>query len=240
MFADKSTILHSLAACLLATVNVQARPASEHQHFHTHIARTTLRDDFTTFDTDTWRCEYSCPVIEGEKARFGLKTGIAPDNYGSWSKARYTPTRFTQGNFTVSFSLTERPAQPVWWGIALWDDGPQEDGTQFNEINFGYTTDQSYTNTQLRFESSKHGISQSLKVDTGVDLYDEEYHTATLEYDANHVTFYLDGKKLKEITDKSVIPTDPMDFVLGPRLVSGGDALTTGFTESVAWVEISS
>ncbi|KAH7140300.1 hypothetical protein B0J13DRAFT_557496 [Dactylonectria estremocensis] len=240
MLVKTSTIFQSLAAVLLvASENVEAHPAPDSSHLHTHIARSTFKDEFTTFDTNTWRCEYTCPVIETGKARYRLKSGVAPDNYGSWSKSRYTPQRFTKGNFTVSFSLTERPTkQPVWWGVALWDDGPTADLKQFNEINFGYTTDQSYTNTQLLFESAKHGVYSSLKIDTGVDLYSEEYHTASLVYDASHVAFYFDGKKLKEITNTSVIPTDEMDLVLGPRLVTGGSALTQGFTQSVDWVQI--
>lgn len=119
----------------------------------------------------------NCPVIEDGKARFRLRSGITPNNYGSWSKARYTPQRFTSGCLTTRFSLMELPAGKLWWGVALRDDGPVADGSQFNEINFGYTTDQSYTNTQPRFESVRRGKYESLKVDVGVDLYDGQYHT---------------------------------------------------------------
>ena len=77
--------------------------------------------------------------------------------------------KVTSGRFTTRFSLTERPAQKVWWGVALWDDGAAEDGSEFNEINFGYTTDQSFTNTQLRFESARRGNDVSLKIDTEED-----------------------------------------------------------------------
>lgn len=204
-----------------------------------HVARATFRDDFNSFSTSTWSCEYTCPVIEGGKARFRLRSGALPDSAGSWSKARYKAQRFTSGKFTVSFSLTARPReQPVWWGVALWDNGPADD--EFNEINFGYTTNQSFNNTQLYFESAQNGNAKSVKIDVGVDLYSEEYHTATLEYDADHVAFFFDGKKLGEITDRRVIPTDPMDLLLGPRLVTGGKPLTKGFTQSIDWVEISS
>ncbi|KAM5343635.1 hypothetical protein ACJ41O_012172 [Fusarium nematophilum] len=239
MLFQGSSIVRFLAATLaVAGVNAQALPTAEPANTNAHVARATFRDEFTTFSRDTWSCEYTCPVIETGKARFRLQSGIEPDNYGSWSKARYKPQRFTKGKFTVSFSLTERPEQPVWWGVALWDDGPTSDMKNFNEINFGYTTSQSFTNTQLLFESAKRGNAVSLQIDTGVDLYDEQYHTATLEYNSSRVAFYLDGKLLKEVTDKSVIPTDPMDFILGPRLVSGGNPLTKGFTESIDWVEI--
>lgn len=239
MITNRHSIIRCLAAVLLvAGINVQARPLAESLG-HTHaplIARSTFKEDFSTFNTDTWSCEYTCPVIEAGKARFRLQTGIEPDNSGSWSKARYRPQRFTSGRFTASFSLTERPEQAVWWGVALWDDG---DSGKFNEINFGYTTDQSFTNTQLRFESARNGKAVSLKVDTGVDLYDQKYHNATLEYDSNRVALYLDGKFLKEITDTKFIPTAPMDFLLGPRLITGEQPLTNGFTESISWVEIS-
>jgi hypothetical protein len=98
------------------------------------------------------------------KRASGYDPASPQDNEGSWSKARYTPTRFTSGRFTVSFSLTARPGDhPVRWGVALWDDGPAADGSQFNEVNFGCTTDQSYGNTELRFESARSGAYDSLR-----------------------------------------------------------------------------
>ncbi|GAA3634141.1 hypothetical protein GCM10022223_60570 [Kineosporia mesophila] len=232
-------ITGGLAVALLigGTVTAVQASASEPTRKKTKTAAaTSFTDTFDSFNTSTWACEYTCPVIETGKARFRLKSGVAPDNYGSWSKARYKPARFTEGKFTVNFSLTERPKEKVWWGVALWDDDRGSD--QFNEINFGYTTDQSFGNTQLRFESAKRGNDVSLKVDTGVDLYDGQYHSATLEYDAKHVSFSLDGKLLKTITDPQYIPTDAMDLILGPRLVTGGQPLSQGFTESVDSVEI--
>ncbi|KAM6517825.1 hypothetical protein FSOLCH5_006593 [Fusarium solani] len=226
------SIIRSLAAVLLLA-SAQAAPADAAPSLAERAV--SFRDDFNTFSTANWRCEYTCPVIETGKARFRLKSGVLPNREGSWSKARYTGKRFTSGKFTVSFSLTERPKEPVWWGVALWDDGVNG---KFNEINFGYTTNgQTYSDTQLRFESAKEGVDDYRKIDTGVDLYDGEYHTATLEYDANHVAFYFDGKKVGEITDKKFIPTVPMDFLLGPRLVEGA-GLAKGFTESIDWVEI--
>lgn len=240
------SITRCLAAVLLvARIDAQGFSAAanslEISTQPTHITCATFKDDFDSFSASTWSCEYTCPVIEGGKARFRLRSGVPPDSEGSWSKARYKAERFTSGNFTVSFSLTARPTeQPVWWGVALWDNGPASDGSEFNEINFGYTTDQSFSNTQLWFESARRGNAKPVKIDTGVDLYDEEYHTATLEYDADHVAFFFDGEKLGEITDQSFIPTNPMDLILGPRLVSDGEPLTEGFTQSIDWVEISS
>jgi hypothetical protein len=196
-------------------------------------------DPFDSFQSSIWSCEYSCPTASNGTARFTLKAGAAPDTMTSWSKIRYKPRRFTAGHFTVRFALTARPPQAVWWGVALWDDGPAADGSQFNEINFGYTTDESFTNTQLRFESTKRGNGVSLKVDTGVDLYDGQMHTGELEYDANHVSFSFDGKLLETITDASVIPTDPVDFIIGPRLVTGAPALAADFVEIADSTEIS-
>jgi hypothetical protein len=195
-------------------------------------------DPFDSFQTSIWSCEYSCPTVANGTARFTLHAGAAPDTMNSWSKIRYKPRRFTEGRFTVRFALTARPAQTVWWGVALWDDGPAADGSQFNEINFGYTTDESFTNTQLRFESTKRGTGVSLKVDTGVDLYDGQMHTGVLEYDATHVSFFFDGTLLKTITDTSVIPTDPVDFIIGPRLVTGSAALPVDFVEIADSTEI--
>jgi hypothetical protein len=197
-------------------------------------------DPFDSFQSSIWSCEYSCPTAANGTARFTLHAGAAPDTMGSWSKIRYKPRRFTAGRFTVRFALTARPTQAVWWGVALWDDGPAADGSQFNEINFGYTTDESLGNTGLRFESTKRGHGVSLKVDTGVDLYDGQLHTGELEYDATHVSFFFDGKLLQTITDTSVIPSDPVDFIIGPRLVTGSPALPADFVESadsaaIAW-----
>lgn len=234
-------VICSLATALLGSgAHVLAQPAQRATEPRASLGtrQVIFRDDFSTFDEGTWSCEYTCPTIETGKARFRLQSGVPPDESGSWSKARYTPQQFTSGRFTVRFSLTSRPEQAVWWGVALWDDGSAEDGSEYNEINFGYTTDQSYTNTQLRFESAKNGKAESLFVETNVDLYDEQYHTATLAYNSETVSFYLDDELLKEITDTSVIPTDPMDLLLGPRLVTGSEALTEGFTESIDWVEI--
>lgn len=228
------------AVLLMFCASISAPPSSEPTVADAALSpHARFRDDFSSFDKKLWRCQHSYPVIDDGNARFRLRPGVPPNNYGSWSKARYTGQRYTSGRFTVRFSLTDRPKEnPVWWGVALWDDGPAADGSQFNEINFGYTTDQSYTNTQLRFESAKRGVYESVKVDTSVNLYDQSYHVATLEYNSRRVAFYLDGKLLAEIRDRKVIPTDPMDFILGPRLVTGGEPLTTGFTESVDWVEI--
>jgi hypothetical protein len=196
-------------------------------------------DAFDTFDTSTWSCEYTCPGIVDGKAVFALQASVPPDQEGSWSKIRYKPQRFTSGKFTVRFALSARPAQAVWWGVALWDDGPKDDLSEFNEINFGYTTDESFPNTQLRFESAKRGNAVSRKVDVGADLYDGNYHSAALEYDATHVALYFDGKLLDTITDTSVIPTDPVDYIIGPRLVTGSDSLEATFSESVDSTELS-
>ncbi|WNG38019.1 hypothetical protein F0U61_33330 [Archangium violaceum] len=196
-------------------------------------------DTFDQFNSSIWSCEYSCPTVSGGTAKFYVKKGIAPDNVGSWSKIRYKPKRFTSGTFKVRFNLSHRPEGAVWWGIALWDNGPTSDMKSFNEINFGYTTNQSLSNTQLLFESAKLGKALSLKIDTGVDLYDGQYHEASLEYDADHVSLFFDGRLLRTITDKTFIPTDPMDFIIGPRLVTGSAPLVKDFTETVDWTEIS-
>jgi hypothetical protein len=190
------------------------------------------RDDFNSFDSAVWSCEYSCPTASGGLAKFALLPGIAPNNNGSWSKARFKPTRFTSGKFTAKFALSKRPSQPVWWGIALWDDGPSPDGSQASEINFGITTSESATNSQMRFESMKAGKDTSLVVETGVDLYDGSFHIGQLVYDATRVELYFDGKLLSTITDTNVIPTAPMDYLLGTRLVQT-PALGAEFDEIV-------
>jgi hypothetical protein len=194
-------------------------------------------EPFDTFNPSLWACEYSCPSVSAGVATFALLPGVAPNNNGSWSKARYAPRRFTCGRFTTRFALGTRPTQPVWWGVALWDDGPSPDQSQFNEINFGLTTDESPTNTQMRFESTKLGHGVSLVVDTGVDLYDGAHHVGELAYDASRVELYFDGRLLQTIADTSVIPTDPMDFLLGTRLVTA-PTLSAEFDELVDSTQI--
>jgi hypothetical protein len=194
-------------------------------------------DSFAAFDTSIWTCEYSCPTVAAGTATFALLPGIAPNNNGSWSKARFLPHRFTCGKFEARFALTGRPSQPVWWGVALWDDGPLPDMSQYNEINFGITTSESASNTQMRFESTKLGNGVSLVVDTGVDLYDGSFHVGQLAYDSTRVELYFDGKLLQTITDTTVIPTDPMDFLLGTRLVNT-PTLTSEFDEKVSHAQL--
>ena len=236
----RTGLLRGLTTVLLAAgTATQAAPFTSPNTLNPRAV--DFRDDFTTFDRDVWSCEYTCPVIEGEKARFRLRSGLEPDQEGTWSKASYSDQTFTSGRFSVSFALTARPEGKVWWGVALWDDSRGDD--EFNEINFGYTVDGSFSNSELLFESANRGVVPPLqenRIDTGVDLYDEQYHTATLEYDSEHVSFFFDGELMKTITDKQYIPTDPMKFILGPRIVKdGGGPLESGFTQSIDWVEIS-
>ncbi|MET0400840.1 MAG: Ig-like domain-containing protein, partial [Cystobacter sp.] len=172
-------------------------------------------------------------------SKFQVKQGIPPEKKGSWSKIRYKPQRFTTRTFKLRFNLSHRPEGAVWWGIALWDNGRVPGMKEFNEINFGYTTDQRLSNTQLLFESAKLGKMQSLPIETGVNLYDGQYHEASFEYDANHVSLFLDGRLLRTILDKTFIPTDPMDYIIGPRLVTGSAPLVKDFTETVDWTEFS-
>jgi hypothetical protein len=40
------------------------------------------------------------------------------------------------------------------------------------------------------------------------------------------------------ITNTDVIPTDPVDFIIGPRLVTGSAALTADFVEIVDFTTI--
>ncbi|VUC31449.1 unnamed protein product [Clonostachys rosea] len=237
----KTHILQGLVAAAAFVSGSNAQPSAPNKAAEQPQKRASFRDDFTTFDSSIWSCEYSCPVIEGEKARFRLYSNTAANQEHSWCKARYKPARFTSGTFTTLYSLTERPKQPVWWGVALYDDTYGSEEGQINEINFGYTTKYSYNNYTFLFEVYKRGNTEPWSRDITVDfdLYNEEYHEATIEYDASHVALYIDGVKKTELTDSSLIPTDAMDFLLGPRLVDDTlGTLPSGFTQSHDWVTI--
>jgi hypothetical protein len=194
-------------------------------------------DPFDTFDPTIWSCEGSCPTVSDGIATFSLLPGVEPNNDGSWSKVRFAQRRFTSGTFTLTFALGPRPTQPVYWGMALWDEGPSADQSQYNEINFGYTTDGSSTNTEIDFVSARLGQQLSLRVDTGKDLYDGSFHTGRLVYDATRVELYLDDELLETITDTSVIPTDPLALILGTRLVTA-PVLTSRFDLFIDGCEI--
>jgi len=194
-------------------------------------------DAFDALDLGVWRCEYGCPSASGGTATFSLLPGVDPSNAGSWSKIRYTPRRFTSGTFTVRFSLGPRPTQPVWWGVALWDAGPNPDGSQFNEINFGSRTDSSYADTEMDLFAARLGQRFSIKVDTGTNLYDGSQHVGKLVYDATRIDLYFDGALLQTITDTRFIPTDPLDLVIGARLVTT-PVLTSRFDMIVDSCEI--
>jgi hypothetical protein len=123
-----------LQAIALNTTDLTTEPHQQPTHFH---------DDFHFFNKDIWKCEFTCPTVIDDRAEFRLRPGIEPMMEGSWTKASYKGRRFTSGKFTVRFSLTARPKEKVWWGVALWDHGANPDKSEYNEINFGYTTDQS-------------------------------------------------------------------------------------------------
>jgi hypothetical protein len=200
-------------------------------------APTSFVDEFDTLDTMAWGCEYTCPTIKNSKATFSLKPGVTPDMEGSWSKVHYMPKRFTAGTFKVKFALGPRPTEPVWWGVALYDEGPSPDQSQYSEIYFGYRTDGSLKDTQLLLETARFGTSKAVTVDAGFDPYDGSFHTGELSYDAQHIELSLDGQLLQTIDDTSVIPTAAMSFVLGTRLVET-PILATRFDDIIDSCEI--
>jgi len=189
-------------------------------------------ETFDLLDANLWSCEYDCPTVSGGAAHFSLLPGIQPENQGSWSKIDYKPQHFTEGSFSVSFALGPRPAQSVFWGVALWDPGPNPDESQYNEINFGYTTDGANTNTQLELLSARLGQKLTHELDAGVDLYDGAFHIGKLTFDSAHVALDIDGKRLDTITDPRFIPTAPLTLILGTRLVTA-PVLTSRFDQVI-------
>ena len=232
-----SGILSFAVLCLTFGSNAQATsPIEILKRNDSNPGDCKFRDDFNKFDTNNWKCEYTCPVIESSKATFRLSAGIEPNKQGSWSKAGYKGKLFSSGVFRWSFSLTGRPPkdQPVWWGVALWNES--NDG--FDEINIGMTTDDRRSNTYLRVESTKKSDGVSIPLNVDVDLYDGKYHTAKIDYTSKRIKYYFDGKLIHTVTDKTKIPTNGMELILGPRLVDGAEPLINDFTQKVDWVEI--
>lgn len=217
--------------CILLFASFSFATAEEKETAH------YFRDDFNTLDKSVWASELTYPTVSNGILTFRLLPNVDPNKINSWSKILYKPRKFTSGTFTVRYALNHRPKQTVWWGIALWDDGPKKDESQCNEINFGYTTDQSFKNSQLFVESIKRGNDMSVKVDNGVDLYDGTYHIGKLVYTPTRVEYWFDGVLKTTITDPAKIPTDPMDFLIGPRLVNKPN-LTAPFDMYVDYVEI--
>jgi hypothetical protein len=175
-------------------------------------------ENFDSFDPSLWTCEGSCPDATGGSASFSLSPGVEPNNDESWSKIEFTPRAFTSGSFSVRFALSPRPAQTVFWGVALWNEGPLADQSQYSEINFGATTDVA-DNAHLDFVSARQGQKTSRSIDTGKDLYDGSFHTGTLVYTAGSVELYLDGQLLETINDAQFVATEPLALIIGTRLV---------------------
>jgi hypothetical protein len=224
-----TTVLLALTVSSCGDVNLQAtrRSASDAGSLAGHFV-----DEFDTLDPATWTCEYACPKVAGGEATFSLLAGVPPEQTGSWSKIRYLPQRFTSGTFTARFALGARPKGPVWWGVALWDQGPLPDESQYSEIYFGYRTDGSLTDSQFLLESARRAKNLAVTVDAGQSLYDGAFHVGQLVFTPTRIDVYLDDRLLQSITDESVIPNEPLDFLLGTRLVTT-PALDVPFDERI-------
>lgn len=194
------------------------------------VGTKTFVDDFVTLDTNVWRCEFSCANVKNGFANFILKPGYSPNDPNTWSKLVYK-NQLNNGRYTMRFSVKPN-SRSVWWGLALWKEYP--DGT-YDEINFGaYDRD----NNMIDLESTKAGIGRSVSVDTGIDLYDGNFHTVSLDVRPNKVSMIFDGAEIASITDTNVIPTSQMDFLVGSRLVDN-TPLTTESDMIIDYVTIS-
>jgi hypothetical protein len=231
MYRSRTGVLLLVALAAASCGDVDVRATSRATSTNRYV------DTFDTLDADVWRCEYGCPSVAGGALTFSLLPGVDPKSTGSWSKIRYMPRRFTAGAFTVRFSLGARPAEPVWWGMALFNAGSSPDQSQYNEINFGSRTDSSDADTQTDLFYARLGQDASTKVDTGADPYDGAYHVGKLVYDATHVDFYFDGRLVQTMTDTKFIPSEPLELVIGTRLVTT-PVLTSRFDMTVDSCEI--
>ncbi len=198
-------------------------------------------DDFNgTVLNPIWGCEYQCPSISNGYARFNLKANVEPNQNSTWSKIYYKPKTLSFGIYSMRFRYNRRPPYPaegeLWAGLALWDNNAP-DGFP-NEVNFGIDTAcvQRCNDQTLILESYKNGKNTEIICNTGINLFDGNWHIGILTYMETKITLNVDGKDVGSIADTSEIPTVPMTFVPGTRLING--KLSSGFNFDIDRITI--
>jgi beta-glucanase (GH16 family) len=90
----------------------------------------------------------------------------------------------------------------LWPASGIWNEGEVD----FPEGSLGQEI------TGFSHEVGPNPANNVLAVDTGVTMQD--WHTATIEWRPDSVTFFLDGQEVGRTTDPTGIPSTPMYWVL--------------------------
>lgn len=230
-------IISYLATALaMSATAVQAAPASESVEARANNPDLWYEDQFDTLDKSHWWCEGVCPKIEGGIAKFQL----APNTPGAQSDIIFTDQDFTWGIFRFSLSLSAQPAARVFWGASLYNNGPKDDGSQFSQIDFGfYTNKAQFKNSQLFLESAVLGQRKTINLDAGFDLYTSIPHTYQLEFNASRISLSIDGKYLGGHNEATYLPSLPLKFSMGPRVLADTSVpLTEQFSQNVDYFSV--
>lgn len=89
-----------------------------------------------------------------------------------------------------------------------------------------------------------HGRVWGQAVDAGVDL-SKDFHNYAVDWEPDHITWYLDGQPVYSVTDASAVPSVPEYLIVnlsvgGPNTWPGSPNKTTAFPASmqVDWVHV--
>lgn len=134
------------------------------------------------------------------------------------------------GMYSVRFKAQPVVGYKTAW--LLWPDSNQQvDG----EIDFPEG------NLQLDIHAYMHHVGDPTNQDSyGTSASYAQWHTATTIWTANSVTFMLDGQVIGESTDPSVIPHQPMHWVLQTETQTNGPAPSNAESGNVDidWVSV--
>lgn len=133
------------------------------------------------------------------------------------------------GRYSVRFRADNVPGYKIAW--LLW---PSNDDWTQGEIDFP-EADLDSTISGFSHDVNGNPSRNAWHVDTGSSMND--WHTATIEWTPESVTFVLDGKA-QSTSDRSAIPQDPMRWVLQTETALDGGAPSAGASGHVQvdWV----
>ena len=119
------------------------------------------------------------------------------------------------GRYSVRFRADDVPGYKIAW--LLW---PSDDDWTRGEIDFP-EADLGRSIGGFAHDVTGNPSRNAWAMDTGVAM--DDWHTATIEWTPQSVTFTLDGQ-VESTTDRSAIPTDPMRWVLQTETALDGGA----------------